>query len=145
MDAAGVGSLPRGEAEGHLRLPFHPCSAAVARRQLRLWIARHLHEDEHAGGIADSAELIVSELVGNAIRHARPVLGGVLALRWRLEEDGLVISVTDGGSSGVPHKVDASLHAQSGRGMAIIDAVAERWWTDSSPTAATVSALVGSA
>ena len=129
---------------GHLRVPFHPCSASVARRQLRLWLSRHATAFEPAEleDLVDSAELVVSELVGNAIRHARPVVGGVLALRWLLTEGQLVISVTDGGSALVPHKVEASPQAQSGRGMAIIDAIAHRWWTERSGSEATVHALI---
>lgn len=133
--------------EGHLRVPFHPCSASVARRQLRLWLSRHAADvhDAEFEGLVDNAELVVSELVGNAIRHARPVAGGVLALRWLLGPSGLLVSVTDGGSALVPHKVDASPQAQSGRGMAIIDTIAARWWTERTDSAATVHALIGPA
>ncbi|QWC86308.1 ATP-binding protein [Nocardioidaceae bacterium] len=132
------------QVEGHLRVPFHPSSAAVARRQLRLWLTRH-----GAGtrvpdfeDLVDCAELVVSELVGNAIRHAQPVQGGVLTLCWSLSPDGLVVSVTDGGSALVPHRVDAPPSAQSGRGMAIVDSLTKRWWTELTAERATVHALI---
>lgn len=130
--------------EGHLRVPFHPASAALARRQLRLWLQRHGTPVDvgRLEDLIDCAQLVVSELVGNALRHAQPVEGGVLTLRWCLGEEGLVVSVTDGGSALVPHRVDSPATAQAGRGMAIVDAVTTRWWTELSRERATVHALI---
>ncbi len=57
-----------------LDLPFSPESAGVARQQLVEWM-RHLGAGDET---SDDARLVVSELVGNAVRHARPLADGTM-------------------------------------------------------------------
>ena len=79
-------------------LPHAPASAAVARRSLTTELS--------AAGVSRSvvgdAALVISELVGNAIRHAHPLPGGALRVEWSLRPNTVEIAVTDGGSSEVP-------------------------------------------
>ncbi len=126
------------ESQAQMCLPFHPASASVARGQLRCWLAgTGLDAD-----LSHAAELVTSELVGNALRHAHPQAGGVLTVTWFLDASGLTVSVTDGGSALVPHTVDARPGAQSGRGLAIVECLASHWWTELSPECSTVHALI---
>lgn len=82
----------------------------------------HLGEERH-----DDAVLVVSELVTNAVQHGRPVI----ALRVRSVPAGIGIAVADDGPP-IP-EVDAHdpsvprAGATSGRGMAIVAAVADAW------------------
>jgi anti-sigma regulatory factor (Ser/Thr protein kinase) len=71
---------------------------------------------------------VTAELVGNAIRHAAPLPGGVIRVAWRLLLGGrLEIRVTDGGARTRPAEREASLDSIDGRGLAIVAALAERW------------------
>ncbi len=97
-----------------------------------------------AGGAPESmvedAVLVLSELLSNACRHARP-LGSVAAFprgahppqdyvhaAWRWRPDGeLTISVTDGGDPTRPFPATPSITARGGRGLAIVTHLARDW------------------
>ena len=119
-----------------LRLPFAPSSVSVARQRLRAWMLE-------VGGSPEAIEdarIIISELVANAVRHARPLADGSLLVTWSLEGDGIQVSVTDGGATTRPRNVHAAPTALAGRGMAIVDALAEQWWTEDTQSRSTVHA-----
>src|SRR4051794_33030561 len=78
-----------------LWLRHAPGSAAVARRR----VLAAFGAAGVAGEPAQDAALIVSELVGNAVRHAAPLPSGQLAVRWSVDRHGYSVSVTDGGAS----------------------------------------------
>jgi hypothetical protein len=97
-------------------LPADPAVVADARR----WAARQLT----AWGLGDitfPTELIVSELVTNAIRHAQP------PLQLRMILDGALICEVSDGSSTAPHLRRADLYDEGGRGLLLVAHVAEGW------------------
>ncbi len=119
-----------------LRLPFAASSVSVARQRLRSWMLG-------VGGSPEAVEdarIIISELVANAVRHARPLADGSLLVTWGLDGDGVEMSVTDGGASTRPRNVHAPPTALAGRGMAIVDALAKEWWTEAGRSRSTVHA-----
>lgn len=63
--------------------------------------------------------LVVSELVGNAVRHGRPPVG----MRLRKAGRGVRVDVHDEDSSS-PAATTAESGAESGRGLFLVDAVA---------------------
>ncbi|MEU6520485.1 SpoIIE family protein phosphatase [Streptomyces sp. NPDC046978] len=77
---------------------------------------------------AFTTELILSELVTNAIRHAAPPVH----LRL-LRETNLVIEVSDGSSTS-PHLRYAADMDEGGRGIFLVAQLAERWGTRFTPT-----------
>jgi serine/threonine-protein kinase RsbW len=122
-----------------LRLPFEARSVSVARQRLKSWMS------DIEGGSRDSIEdarVVISELVANAVRHARPLSDGNLLVTWTLEGDGVQVSVTDGGSATRPRALETSSSALSGRGMAIVEVLAHTWWTEESDSRSTVHALI---
>lgn len=119
-------------------LPFRPASAAVARHRLRDWLHGHGADEDHL----DDARLVLSELVGNAVRHARPLSDDTLRVQWDRHDAGLDISVTDGGSVSSPERLDAAVSDLAGRGLAIVDTLASRWWVEATRSRTTVHALV---
>ncbi|MFI1730857.1 SpoIIE family protein phosphatase [Streptomyces acidicola] len=84
----------------------------LVRGQLGLW---------DLDDLVMSTELVVSELVGNVVRHAR----GPVALRL-LRGHHLVCEVSDG-SLTTPHVRRASDTDENGRGLQLIGALTHRW------------------
>ena len=77
-------------------------------------------------GVVDDAQLVLAELVGNAVRHGAPLPGGQLDVTWTLRARAVELRVTDGGG-GMPCRGAVRDAAESGRGLAIVDAVAAAW------------------
>ena len=104
-----------------LRLPRVPQSARVARRGVA-GVAR-VH-----GVDGELAELLVSELVGNAVRHAA-VAAGDLVLRVRAcGADALRVELDDAGERHLPAPTAApGPAAESGRGLLLVEELASRW------------------
>ncbi len=120
-------------------LPFAASSAGIARGRLQEWLDEIGAEDERR----EDARLLLSELVGNSVRHARPLDDEILRVEWRQREAAtLSIAVTDGGATSRPEVVDAGLGDTSGRGMAIVEILARRWWVESDRQRTTVHAEV---
>jgi serine/threonine-protein kinase RsbW len=117
-----------------VRVPFAASSVAVARQQLKSWMREH-RCPRHA---IEDGRVVVSELVGNAVRHARPLSDGTILISWCREGDDLHLAVTDGGGPTRPRTLNASSSALSGRGMAIVEALAEEWWAERGPKRATI-------
>lgn len=121
-----------------MRIPFAASSVATARQHLKQW----LQENGSARETIDDARLVISELVGNAVRHAQPLPDGSILVAWRVERRGLQLSVTDGGSGTRPRKVHAGSSALAGRGMAIVDTIALTWWSEKTRSRSTVHAIL---
>jgi anti-sigma regulatory factor (Ser/Thr protein kinase) len=119
-------------------LPFTPESAAIARRQLVEWLAAIEDRRERL----DDARLLVSELVGNAVRHARPLADGTMRVAWTAGPSGIDIAVTDGGALTTPERVDAGVSDLAGRGLSIGETLADRWWVESTRSRTTVHAVL---
>jgi anti-sigma regulatory factor (Ser/Thr protein kinase) len=106
-------------------LPHTPASATEARRRLVTDLrAQGLSSDD----IAD-AELVLAEMVGNAVRHARPLPGGGLRTDWCVDDLQVTLRVVDGGAATRPNLQRTAEHtdAERGRGLAIVAAIASSW------------------
>ena len=86
----------------------------------------------------DDAALVLSELMGNAVRHAD---GDTVRVRLRRTDGVLRIAVEDG-SPARPAPRQASLEDESGRGLLIVDALSHRWGWRPLPTGKVVWADV---
>ena len=91
--------------------------------------------------IGDAA-LVLSELLSNAIRHARPLPGALVQVSWALCDGSLTVSVRDGGSRTHPHAGHPSPSALSGRGLAIVECLASTWGVQDSTGGVTVWAML---
>jgi anti-sigma regulatory factor (Ser/Thr protein kinase) len=112
-------------ATSEVLMPFDPSSVALARDRLTSWL-----EEQGAGDgqPREDAELVLSELLSNALRHGRALADGRLRAAWRLSGGHLEIAVSDGGGPSSPRVVVASEYDTAGRGMAIVDRLAVSWW-----------------
>jgi anti-sigma regulatory factor (Ser/Thr protein kinase) len=100
------------------QLPRSPLAPGIARRAVAAWF-----RDALTARDLDTAKLLTSELVANAVVHGQ---GGIL-LRGGLDENRVHIEVIDEGA-GFEHEVRRrdfdELH---GRGLAIVDSESSRW------------------
>jgi anti-sigma regulatory factor (Ser/Thr protein kinase) len=105
----------------HARILLEP--AATSARQARRFVAETLVRlgDER---LVDAASLLVSELVTNAVQHARSTVE-VLVRRHGIRSV-LRIEVRDG-SARPPLMGGFDPDALSGRGLALVEAVSDRW------------------
>ncbi|MGW3245239.1 SpoIIE family protein phosphatase [Streptomyces sp. NPDC001070] len=92
-----------------------PIARSMARRRLAQW-----RIDEET---AFTTELIVSELVGNAVRYGTPPLQLRLVL-----DAALTCEVSDAGAS-APHLKHARALDETGRGLFIVSRCADQWGT----------------
>ncbi|MGW1667329.1 SpoIIE family protein phosphatase [Streptomyces sp. NPDC002324] len=86
-------------------------------------------------GLNDAAfvtELVVSELVTNAIRHAQP------PVRLRLIHDRSLICEVSDASSTAPHMRRARSYDEGGRGLLLVAQLTRRWGTRPTPTGKTI-------
>jgi two-component sensor histidine kinase len=91
----------------------------------------------------EEAEIVVSELLSNAMRHARPLADGSLRVRWKVRHEVVEIEVTDGGSDSVPRPAPRAVWASSGRGLRIVRALAHEWGVHDEKNGRTVWAALG--
>ncbi len=119
-------------------LPWAPSSVATARWQL----AADLREAGLLGTAIGDAALVLSELLSNAIRHARPLPGALVQVSWALRDESLTVSVRDGGGPTRPHAGHPSPSAVGGRGLAIVECLASTWGVKDSLSGVTVWAIL---
>jgi serine/threonine-protein kinase RsbW len=105
-----------------------PASAGEVRRRL----GADLADAGLARAVVGDAALVLSELVGNAVRYGRPLPGGVLEVSWSLDGDSLWLRVSDGGGPSVPVRHEAGPEDVRGRGLAIVAALARDWGVEQS-------------
>jgi anti-sigma regulatory factor (Ser/Thr protein kinase) len=78
----------------------------------------------------DDARLLVSELVGNSMRHARLGPNDTIRVTAEVENDRLRVDVIDGGRGGGPPVaggIRPSPGAESGWGLYLVETLATRW------------------
>lgn len=113
---------------GAMLVRHEPTSASTVRRELALDLDLHGVDDT----VVDDAALVVSELVGNAVRHAGVDAHEHLDVSWSISEQHLTISVEDP-SDEHPVLRRAAPDAPSGRGLSIIAALAVDWGVEPTP------------
>lgn len=117
----GDGSAPSAVIDDNLVVPPDPVSPARARRFVRdALAARGLPRD-----MVDLAVLLASELTTNAVLHAR----SDIVVTVRLRAECLRVEVADENPR-LPSPTFVSVDALSGRGLHIIERVADSWGID---------------
>ena len=119
-------------------LPHATSSVRSARRRLST--------DLHHRGISDDviadAQLVVSEMISNALKHARPLESGQVRVTWDVSTTSVAIQVSDGGGPTRPYLQTPSLTSVGGRGLAIVATLCTEWGVRQEADATTVWALL---
>ncbi|MFV2105495.1 ATP-binding protein [Micromonospora sp. LOL_015] len=123
-------------------VPHHASGARFARHQLARTLADRIRPD-----FLSDVMTVVAELVGNAVRHARPLPDGTIRVTWQLtprrHSRTVLLRVTDGGSEDVPQARTAPSDALNGRGLGIVAALARRWGVEPAGSGRCVWAEIG--
>ncbi|MBC7557804.1 MAG: ATP-binding protein [Dermatophilaceae bacterium] len=106
-----------------LRVAWKQSSGREARRAL----VSSLRELDVDATVVDEAEVVISELVSNSVRHAKPLADGTIRLGWTVRAGVVEVEVTDGGGPTVPRPAPRSLLAVQGRGLRIVRGYAHEW------------------
>lgn len=112
-------------------VPHAPWSASSVRRELVIDLAAC----DVPSAVVDDAVLVLSELVGNAVRHGSPLADGCLRVSWDLTPERLHLEVWDGGAAveQVADRGGVAPSAENGRGLTIVSLLAEQWGTTPCP------------
>ena len=118
----------------HRRFRPHPSSVGDARRMVREALTRLGRDD-----LGDTAELLVSEVVTNALVHA----GTPFDVTAWVREPGLRVEVRDG-SAQLPSVRHNATMAGTGRGLLLLQQMVDAWGTHRHPAGKTVWFELGS-
>jgi anti-sigma regulatory factor (Ser/Thr protein kinase) len=98
--------------------PEHVCEA-------RTFVAKALGE---LGSTTDTAVLLTSELVTNAVKHSNSrAAGGTVTLVVLEQAGGVRVEVTDDGSDISSPIVKGDLFASDGHGLFLVESMADQW------------------
>lgn len=106
-----------------LDIPHDPIGSCLARELVRETLAEWAMED-----LLDEAELVVSELVTNAVTHG----GSACRLELSHSSGALRIEVTDEGT-GSPEPQPFDAEAEHGRGLVLVSAMSTSWGVEAAP------------
>ena len=101
-----------------------PCARLHARLLTREW---------GLAALVDDVEILVSELVTNAV-HATRALGQAVPVRlWLLADAARVLIIVWDPSPQPPVRAEPSTEAESGRGLLLVEALSHQWGTSATP------------
>jgi anti-sigma regulatory factor (Ser/Thr protein kinase) len=95
-----------------------PCARLHARQVLWEW---------NLTGLSESAELLVSELVTNAVAASRSTVPSAPVRLWLLAGTGQVLVVVWDACPRAPVPGEVDEDAESGRGLLLVDAMSRGW------------------
>ena len=136
--------MPTGASGGAQPAPVLPSARAAAvrleavgpsARAARSFVRTHLGESDQE--TLDTALLVVTELVTNAVLHARGPIDVTLAIT----DDALLVRVFDCDPRPPVHR-PVTLESTDGRGVALVAMVSEQWGAISHDEGKTVWSLI---
>jgi anti-sigma regulatory factor (Ser/Thr protein kinase) len=110
---------------------------ATSVGEARSWIDAFLAERAIINPVRDDAQLVVSELVTNALMHG----DGALVLRASITDSSVQVSVTDSGDE-LPEVLPLDPSRIGGLGLVVVDRIASDWGISPFPGGKTVWAAL---
>jgi anti-sigma regulatory factor (Ser/Thr protein kinase) len=95
-----------------------PCARLHARQVLREWGMGHL---------GDSTELLVSELITNAVSASREMAQDCAVRLWLLSDSAQILIIVWDASARPPVLTGVADDAEHGRGLMLVEAISEQW------------------
>lgn len=128
------------EGAERLRLPFDVASVTTARSA----VTDAMTARGAARRVVEDANIVVGELVMNAVRHGRPHPDDSVEVAWWLDEQDdsvLHVSVSDGGRVDRLEAQMPSATSYGGRGLAMVAMLCRSWAYDSADGTRVVAAI----
>jgi|SRR3954465_698003 serine/threonine-protein kinase RsbW len=91
-----------------------------------------LRVERHAEAVFN-LRLLITELVGNSVRHAGLSSADAIVLEIRIRPDQIRAQVTDRGPGFTRPVFDEPPSGTGGRGLYLVDALADRWGAEPTP------------
>lgn len=132
-------SQPPANGTRSVRLPHVLYAVRDARRIIVSDLSRRGVEPV----VIEESEAVVSELVANSVRHARPLSDGCVRIRWKVKGGAVEVEVRDGGSENTPRPARPSVWSVRGRGLRIVRSMAHEWGVQEERNGRTVWAALG--
>ena len=139
MDSGNAMSMEVRMSAQTLRVPWEMSSALQVRRTL----VSGLRALEVDATVVDEAEIVVSELVSNAVRHAKALPDGTIRVNWTVSAGVVEVAVTDGGGPTMPRPAHPSVWSADGRGLRIVRSLAHEWGVEDDGGGRTVWVSLG--
>jgi anti-sigma regulatory factor (Ser/Thr protein kinase) len=95
-----------------------PCARLHTRQVLWEW---------GLGNLGESAELLVTELVTNAVKASRAMTQAFPVRLWLASDSARVLILVWDASLQPPVRMDTSDEAKNGRGLMLVEAISEQW------------------
>jgi len=89
--------------------------------------ARHVLWEWGLGSLCESAELLISELVTNAVKASRAMTQGSPVRLWLVSDSAQILILVWDSSPVPPVRMNTSDEAESGRGLMLVEAISEQW------------------
>ena len=102
-------------------LPAKAVAPSIARGTLDPLQTR-LSEDVYY-----TVQLLVTELITNSLRHAEFGNQDAIDIQIDMDEERTLVSVCDPGGGDEPKLLEQDLESTGGRGLFLVDAMADRW------------------
>lgn len=118
---------------------LQPAEASVPRA--RWWFRRSIAPYSPACSV-DDCVLMISELVTNAIRYGRASGEWVVRVEWFREGSSLRVEVHNPGTPANVRLRRPDVHDAQGRGLLLVDSIADSWHSGSSPYGGTLVSFV---
>jgi anti-sigma regulatory factor (Ser/Thr protein kinase) len=114
-------SPPRWPLQSRLELAALDTAPACARKHAKAVIL-----EWGLPALADTAELLVSELVTNAVRASQALPSAVVGL-WLVSDGHSIVAHVRDDSDVMPEPQDADPDSASGRGLLLVEALGKDW------------------
>lgn len=123
LGGAGVIGLAPDPVDLDLELAAADSAPRIARQEFRSY-ATHLGER-----VSSTAELLISELVTNAVLHG-PAAAPAVALHCSIAGTTLQVEIADDGNGFVPRAPSEASGNGSGWGLRLVEGLADAWGVD---------------
>jgi anti-sigma regulatory factor (Ser/Thr protein kinase) len=95
-----------------------PCARLHSRQVLWEW---------GLGSLGQSVEILVTELVRNAVKVSRTMAQASPVRLWLVSDSAQVLILVWDASPQPPVRMDTSDEAENGRGLMLVEAISEQW------------------
>jgi anti-sigma regulatory factor (Ser/Thr protein kinase) len=106
---------------------FHEFGALVSAVPCARLHTRHVLWEWGMANLGESAELLVTELITNAVKASRAMTQVSPVRLWLVSDRAQILILVWDSSPEPPLRADASGEAENGRGLMLVEAISEQW------------------